>query len=459
MNLLKLKKLSQGLVAILVLTFLLATAWSFYAKSSSSSNFALASGGSSGNVSGFAWSNNFGWVSLNSRDCDINNNGTFEGPAETPTPAPDGCPLSGGATAYSVNIDNSGNFLGYAWSENLGWINFGPTSGYPTAPNSAAHYDSVSGKVTGWAQVLSLGADGWLKLGDATWASQSTSINSGTGEFNGFAWNGNVDTTSGLGWLSFNCSTGGASGENICVSNSNYKVVVTGLNPAPSVTNLSAPNWGPADACSVSGAKRAILRWNFVGSAQSAYQVIISTSTATSSPVVDTGKVLSETARQYLVSSLAWNTAYYWWVRVWDDTNATSSWVQYNNSPDTDNNDGALLTFTTYKHEFPDSAFSFSPTKPANGQTVAFTDHSSVYLTASPATAITASTTNATWAWSFSGGVPSVSIAANPQSAYSSIASSSASVIITDQDNYQCGTSTVFSANVEQPNWLEVKPK
>src|SRR3989344_3175772 len=67
---------------------------------------------STDNVSGFVWSENIGWISLNStRD--------------------------GSATSYGVNISpmtGTGIFSGYAWSENIGWISFnqGQLTGCPS---------------------------------------------------------------------------------------------------------------------------------------------------------------------------------------------------------------------------------------------------------------------------------------------------------------------------------------
>lgn len=52
------------------------------------------------NVSGYAWSENIGWISFNSTS-------------------------SGGGIDYGVDVDiSTGDFSGYAWSENIGWISF-----------------------------------------------------------------------------------------------------------------------------------------------------------------------------------------------------------------------------------------------------------------------------------------------------------------------------------------------
>src|SRR3972149_2741948 len=74
--------------------------------------------GSSQNTSGFAWSQNVGWFSFNSKNCDTDDDGQSEGGA--------GCPPAGtNMASYGVNIDPiTGILSGFAWSENIGWISF-----------------------------------------------------------------------------------------------------------------------------------------------------------------------------------------------------------------------------------------------------------------------------------------------------------------------------------------------
>ena len=137
------------------------------------------------NVEGFAWSSNVGWISFNSTDCDSDCTTaicTSEG-------AP-GCPPAGTTfNDYGVKINSlTGNFSGYAWSSNVGWISFnrcgtdgncstvdGDTGTPPEPPFDGAtgtiaqvNLDTHSlnyGQVTGWAKILALGDDGWIRLG------------------------------------------------------------------------------------------------------------------------------------------------------------------------------------------------------------------------------------------------------------------------------------------------------
>ncbi|MBD3282279.1 MAG: hypothetical protein GF387_01590 [Candidatus Portnoybacteria bacterium] len=140
-----------------------------------------AMGSSSDKVSGYAWSDNIGWISFNCTD------------------------VSCTSSDYGVDVDlGSGDFSGYAWSDNIGWIDFSPNPPYPSAPNYSANYDSSTGEVNGWIRALSYGDswDGWILLGDEvnSWTNQ-VSINPDTKEFEGWAWGSSV-----IGWISFNCS-------------------------------------------------------------------------------------------------------------------------------------------------------------------------------------------------------------------------------------------------------------
>src|SRR3989344_9647781 len=77
----------------------------------------IANAGLTHNVSGFAWSDNIGWISFNSTDCDRDGNGTIsQAEADIYT----ACPV-GGTPSYGVTIDAAtGAVTGYAWSDNIG---------------------------------------------------------------------------------------------------------------------------------------------------------------------------------------------------------------------------------------------------------------------------------------------------------------------------------------------------
>ncbi len=182
-------------------------------------------------LAGFAWSSNFGWISFNSADCDVDGDGNYEGNAETP-PAPSGCPSNGVVKDYGVDVDKSnGDMSGYAWSENIGWICFGAScSGVdPDMHNPAqAKYNKSTKIFSGWAKAVVLNDDGWIRLNNLSWDSASK-------EINGYAWNGNGTNGLGIGWISFNCKQGNTSGGNTCSLGHDYRVIGN-LNVAPTVS-------------------------------------------------------------------------------------------------------------------------------------------------------------------------------------------------------------------------------
>jgi hypothetical protein len=229
-----------------VVAFSLSLAIVYY-EFSSREEVKVINASSNDNVSGWAWNSNFGWISFN---C------TNENPQCS-------------STNYGVNIDAStGNFSGYAWSANVGWISFketNPPDNYAFnascktagscngSVNCTACYNQTDNKVYGWAKILTLGDDGWIKF-NGDWANPVT-INPTTGEFSGWAWYSN-NTGSGNNdancWISFNCAN-----ENPACSGTNYKVLAN-INSKPTAIDLTAPNWSFSEA-SEYGAKNAKL--------------------------------------------------------------------------------------------------------------------------------------------------------------------------------------------------------
>ena len=145
------------------------------------------------------------------------------------------------------------NTYHYAWSGNVGWIDFAYSGGNVRVPTGAGDLnggayvlsnsswislnckftDSCSsidyqvrsdalGNLSGWAWSESFG---WISFASTTPPSYGVTVATSTGEFNGYAWSENI------GWISFNCKTGGDSPANICCSQasppspcSDYKV-------------------------------------------------------------------------------------------------------------------------------------------------------------------------------------------------------------------------------------------
>jgi hypothetical protein len=82
----------------------------------------------------------------------------------------------------------AGNLSGYAWGENVGWINFNPSQGPGVTVTDAA--------VTGYAWGENIG---WINLGPTT----GGVVNDGEGHLSGFAWGENI------GWINFAPTGGG----------------------------------------------------------------------------------------------------------------------------------------------------------------------------------------------------------------------------------------------------------
>lgn len=196
-----------------------------------------AEAGAGENVSGYVWSENVGWISLNST-------------------------TDGSAVSYGVNVSpvtGTGAFSGNAWNENIGWISFDrtATNNPPSAPFNGgsgpiAQVDWSTGVVTGWARALSAckndlvdasgnctgsgagnaagGWDGWIKL-SGTWAN-GVIVNTSSGLFSGYAWGSDV-----VGWIDFAPTVGGLPIPN--------PAIVTGL-----VCTSSNPSviWSACDA-------------------------------------------------------------------------------------------------------------------------------------------------------------------------------------------------------------------
>jgi hypothetical protein len=190
------------------------------------------------NLMGWAWSENIGWISLNSVNCNTDGDGKYEGASEDIQPVPANCPTSGPAYNYGVYLprfDAEGDpvgdpnysdyFKGYAWSDKIGWIKFNPVSppgGTNCMYQSAARLGAseVFGFIracagaenadcTGGTNPNAGGWDGWICMSGVTLAGQPYEVTyeSFTKEFKGWAWGGGGTSNQNavVGWISFNC--------------------------------------------------------------------------------------------------------------------------------------------------------------------------------------------------------------------------------------------------------------
>lgn len=460
-------------------------------------SISVVNAGTEDNVYGWAWSENFGWMSFN---C-IN---TFT------------C----GTTGYGVNVDRAtGEFEGYAWSPNVGWISFAennyPAVGFSGCVDNSTcddrnsngcslcyNYSPGNNGLYGWAKILSFGDEGWIKF-DHGQLGYEVTASPDTGFFSGWAWNGNTtdadaEAETGVGWISFNCEDTEAG-----CSVPGYRVVGDFVNNFPEVANLTAPNWSFAEACSAYGALQTFLEWDFIdrdaGACEKAYQIIVSENTSTSTPILDTGKCegtysggecyggadtgacqSTVTANRFNLKNalasasstetLQYNKAYYWWVKVWDDRDLESDWYQFDASITesgddhvlTDNQSGNLsdLTFTTFKHKMPNPSFSWWPLYPNIGENVAFTDTSKIYATGNPDTPQDCNVGQCDYYWTFEQAVPLTSTDADPSEIkFKQGGSMNVTIKVTDGDGYYCHNSAnVENVSVCLPLWQEKRP-
>lgn len=105
-------------------------------------------------INGFAWSENFGWVSLNCYN--------------------DGLLNKCASSDYGLDYDKASNAVyGFAWAEHGGWLCFGKScvdADQKVAPDGKAPTARIMdhGILSGWANFVALGNKGWIKLDGAS---------------------------------------------------------------------------------------------------------------------------------------------------------------------------------------------------------------------------------------------------------------------------------------------------
>ena len=174
------------------------------------------------NLSGFAWSDNVGWISFN----DTN-------------------PPTGGAP-YGVDVSLTGIITGNAWvnpedtfagamlspwmatdsttkTDNIGWLSFNiaDTTGCPSAPCQAT-LNKSTGQVTGWARFMLKGElqyNGWVHLSGTATDGSSYGVQVTGCQWDGYAW------SEDFGWIHFLGASYNVTGSgDACVAAYNYSV-------------------------------------------------------------------------------------------------------------------------------------------------------------------------------------------------------------------------------------------
>lgn len=205
-----------GLVFVLALNFLPADSKKVEAAVTTNLN---------GDVVGWMWSSNIGWLKLDSN----------------PT--------------QPVKVE-SNQLKGYAWSPNVGWVRFNPAETvFPSNPQHGVQI--VGGTVTGWARACSVyasgcsgsvknvsgtelgGWDGWVKIEDRN-NSGMAKYDAATQTFSGFAW-GSLN----LGWLRFwpldSTPDPSCSDPDVSKRPADCPVVCIGCNPGVCTQGVNCP--------------------------------------------------------------------------------------------------------------------------------------------------------------------------------------------------------------------------
>jgi hypothetical protein len=447
------------------------------------------------NVMGFAWSENIGWISFNNRNCDTNNDGYSEGV----TVDSGICPVAGSfIQGYGVNVDLNpgptyGQLSGYAWSENIGWIKFDPVGLYPACPgttcpvnpNYFAKYTPATKKITGWARACAGtvngdcnnatrtdGWDGWILMGpvdkgtgdNGTWIDNSLSPN----EFKNWAWGGDI-----VGWVSLNHLTGGSAIE--------YKVYLSApLNTPPVVSDLAVEY----DYC-VNDLNSIKFIWIFSDLeddanlpfpiSQSAYQIDL-TRVEDLAPCT-----ISENNDNFFITKTKIDTYcgagfidykydYTWEITVQDSAGLNSATVSSASE--------ALSPLETPDHQYPIANFSYSTPdfsyipglSVLQFQTVSFDPLTFPYNSICY-NDFYASVPCQKFEWDFDNNIIGFNAdetylfpsAPNTTNVFSEIRSYKVDLRVTDDDNYSCraykqGNAKDIPVNPNKPTWNEVEP-
>lgn len=479
--------------------------------------------GTGDNMNGFAWSGNVGLISFNSTNCDTDGDGTVESGEGTT-----GCPVVGTTIPnYGVKISEDasgiGILSGYAWADkdHLGWISFNRTdtgvppssAGYDpgSAYNVLAYVDSGN-KLQGWARALAAcdrsvpadddcgdvgeggagansgGWDGWIALGDTKPSvdpAYGVSLNTGTKEFNGFAYGSDV-----IDWMSFNKSNcdidsndfidaGNCGGvDNSTIPIANYKVSTTfELNLAPntpSVLNVSTVKpGGNSSYCSTIDSSQTYLTltWEFTdpnttspNNQQSKYEIFGSytngsfVSLLTNNQTVNTGGtgtaqlLLSELKNQDKLGSSWYGKTLYWKVKVTD--NATNSLFRKSTESGVStfgpmpNREYPYVTF--YSNPALDKIFASQDTQ-FSPDRFSSSDKTICYGSGSTPVAC------AVWSWNLMDATPSSSGNKEPIVKFSSSGSKIVTLKARDGGGYECTATRTINVGLSLPKIQEKK--
>lgn len=393
---------------------------------------------------------------------------------------------------YGVKINKNGRFYGRAWNPSFGWINFfgdgeglidfGFNSGCSAVSctkgsGCIACFNFEEQKAYGWARIES--TNQYISLNDKdndnldtgvvvrAYTKVSSPIFPGVSGINLGDFAGTAQVRFGpQPTINFNCLTEGHPNPGTCASRQ-YKVYIGSLI----LGRLSAPNWTYSQACA-GDALTAVLRWEKLSGTQSAFEVVVNNKNSFDLNSADyvcwSGKI-NTAASQYIISNincggrLQYNTNYHWWLRGYDSEGRAMEWIQYdaNSLSSTDGNpDNNPLTFTTFRHRFPNPFFTWQPLEITTGTTTLFTSLSSAANTDNPDVLISCDSARCPgYLWQTN---DSLDIISSPNNSSTDIifqraANNAVTLRVTDSTGYFCSLSLPLSINYGLPLWREVK--
>lgn len=360
-----------------------------------------------GSMLGYAWSDNIGWVSFS---C-VND---------------DSCATSD----YGVDVVSGNVLTGYAWSDNLGWISFN-SSDLIGCPSGACNASLTDGKIIGWAKQINNSEAGWIKLGPINIEGTDYGVTVTGQDVAGYAW------SDAFGWLSFSC----ANNDNCATSD--YGVI---YEAAPSVVenlNVDIRYCEHDNFNTVNDGLVVVFSWDFIGElSQRDYEIELATDSGFTSPFVMTATTASSSYVLNLEGSawngeqLDWGDTYYWRVRATDEGGTTSSWEEE--------------SFTiSHTHGSPWVKIEHVPEEILAGGEVTFNGTSSIVYDGS----------TPTYSWIFEGGSPATSTESEEVVTFDEVGDDfTTTLTVTDGTGYSCQKTELNKVNLFNPIWKNVSP-
>ena len=136
---------------------------------------------------------------------------------------------------------------------------------------------------------------------------------------------------------------------------------------------------------------------------------------------------------------IAYNTTYYWRVRVYDTAGTNSGWV-------------SGTSFTTESHLYPLVDFNWAPMDPNQEEDTLFADQTTCYGVGNNPVSCTS------WSWTFIDGNPAITNQQNPIIQFVSDGSKDIGLETTDPSGYTCSKTKNLEVGVKLPDWREILP-